>query len=148
MATKVCSSKKKMNRTRKGESSKQGGATFSQTELETSFVRYCQLMMSESGDPTTLEGRIKKRLRQEVEFIGNPEFGCSESEIRILGEELLATSILADSKPTKIPDLPTHLKRMCEPRLLKPEEERSLFERMNYLRYKAQCLQSQLDPQL
>jgi len=43
--------------------------------------------------------------------------------------------------------LPAHLARLCETELLTAEEERSLFRRMNYLKFRANAVRSTLDPE-
>ena len=44
-------------------------------------------------------------------------------------------------------DLPAHLARLCEARVLAAEEERALFRAMNYAKYRVNVLRSQLDPE-
>lgn len=41
--------------------------------------------------------------------------------------------------------LPAHLARMCETPLLKPAEEKALFSRMNYAKYRANVLRQRID---
>ncbi|MFO0922565.1 MAG: sigma-70 family RNA polymerase sigma factor [Pirellulales bacterium] len=123
--------------------------TFSNPQLEKSFVSYCQLQSAKGSDAASLESRIRKRLKQEVEFIANPAFQASDSEL-ILGDNLLAKEFYEGGKSSKsanLPNLPPHLKRLCETRLLTPDEERLLFVRMNYLRHRAHLLRAQLDPE-
>ncbi|NIP85734.1 MAG: RNA polymerase subunit sigma-70, partial [Planctomycetales bacterium] len=40
--------------------------------------------------------------------------------------------------------MPGHLQRLCSPPLLSPEQEVRLFRRMNYLKYRANVLRSQI----
>jgi RNA polymerase primary sigma factor len=46
------------------------------------------------------------------------------------------------------PDMPAHLARLCDGRLLTRDEEEDLFRRMNYLKFRANSLRSRLDPEL
>ena len=42
--------------------------------------------------------------------------------------------------------MPAHLARLCAAELLTPELERELFQRMNYLKFRANELRLELDP--
>jgi RNA polymerase primary sigma factor len=134
--------------------------TFRNAKLEREFVSFCQMLhavpsAADASEPNSGNGdasssltqRIKKRLKSPIELISNPDFSTVDSE-KILGEVLLGTGLEeVPEGPTKLPNLPVHLARLCETRLLTPEQERLLFQRMNYLRWRAQCEQSQLDPE-
>jgi len=88
--------------------------------------------------------RARRLLTTEIGFIPNPEF-------RVAGDESLDANALAetgDSRGSQPPgDLPGHLARMCEADLLSAEQERHLFRRMNYLKFRANALRSAIDPQ-
>ncbi len=89
-----------------------------------------------------IEVRTKRMMSLEIEFIDNDFFQQETAEQTILGECLFGTGVLGESKTkaVKTVDLPSHLLRLCETRLLTPEEEKNLFQRMNYLRFRAnQC---------
>ncbi len=129
-----------------GSSTCQLQPTFKNEKLEVAFVRYCQLTQWPSPSPQTLESRVRKLLKQEIEFIGNPSFASEGAEDTVLGDDILAVAFLSPRRSKKIPDLPSHLKRLCEMQLLQHDEERILFQRMNYLRYRAHLIRSQLDP--
>jgi RNA polymerase primary sigma factor len=44
-------------------------------------------------------------------------------------------------------DMPAHLARLCESQLLSAAEERELFRRMNYLKFRANTLRATIDPE-
>jgi RNA polymerase primary sigma factor len=122
--------------------------TFNNKELEASFLEYCQMLMVDC-DLHIAPAIMCRRMQQSgVEFIANPEFASRGGE-SILGERLLELGGESEKsvKPVKIPDLPPHLARLCETKLLKPVEEHDLFQRMNYLRYRASQMLSNLSPE-
>ncbi|MCC9602955.1 sigma-70 family RNA polymerase sigma factor [Stieleria sp. JC731] len=101
--------------------------------------------------PEQLKSAIKKRLREELGFISNPEFSDP-----LLGKDVFDSPI--DLAPRKAElgiaavrrsgiDMPIHLGRLCEAPLLNPEQERMLFQRMNYLLQQAEVHRSHLNPQ-
>ena len=77
-----------------------------------------------------------------IDYIPNATFGKDTAK-----DDLIVESILqCPSALTKVPgDLPAHLRQMCESELLTHEQESALFRAMNYLKFRAQLLQSQLD---
>jgi len=97
-----------------------------------------------------LAKRTKRVLRKEIEFISNERFGSVREGKRIFAEPLelgprqTALGIAAVRRSGV--DLPIHLSRLCEAPLLKPEQEKQLFERMNYLLQQAAIHRSLLDP--
>lgn len=101
-------------------------------------------------DNDELRSRTKKRLRQELDFIGNEKFASAREGKRIFSETLglaerqSALGIAAIRRSGV--DLPIHLGRLCEAPLLKPEQEKMLFERMNYLLQQAAIHRSVLNP--
>ncbi len=93
----------------------------------------------------------KRRLREPIELITNERF--DEAGI---GEEIFSSSLELAPRQSELGlaairrsgvDLPVHLGRLCEAALLKPEQERELFRRMNFLRHQAAKHQSLLNPQ-
>ena len=113
-------------------------ATFQHPDLEAAFIQYCQMMLH--GVNVESASQWKKRIAvDEIELIGNPMFDSSNAESDVLGSVLLGTGIptIATTKSTRVVDLPSHLVRLCETRLLTPDEERQLFRRMNFLRHVA-----------
>ena len=114
--------------------------TFENETLEQSFLEYCQLTMADCElhlGPVVLCRRLQA---QPIEFIDNAHFAEIEAEA-ILGERLLGFGESnGKAKLSKVPDLPPHLARLCETKLLMPSEEQDLFQRLNYLRYRAHRL--------
>lgn len=95
-----------------------------------------------------LKARTKQWLREELGFINNPEFSESGIGGRIFAEPLgLSESPerLTAARRAKLADLPAHLGRLCEADLLTPEQERMLFQRMNFLRHQANLHRSRLN---
>ncbi|WP_182869473.1 sigma-70 family RNA polymerase sigma factor [Rhodopirellula sp. JC639] len=97
-----------------------------------------------------LKRRTRIRLREEIDFISNPEFGK-----RDLGKKLFAESLGLAPRKAELGvaairrsgiDMPIHLGRLCEAPLLTPEQEQMLFQRMNYLLQQAAVHRSLLDP--
>ncbi|MFN5769114.1 MAG: sigma-70 family RNA polymerase sigma factor [Pirellulaceae bacterium] len=122
--------------------------TFRKKALEQFFVSFCQTSQAVHQGEGTLEDQIRRRLQQEIDFIGNEEFAQSGAEAKFLGEILLGTGCPpAVGKPVRVANLPPHLARLCETRLLSPAEEKAHFQRMNYLRFRAQQYQSRLHPE-
>lgn len=119
--------------------------TFDSEELEQSFLEYCQLMMADCDLHLSPELLLRRLQIQPVELIDNSQFVASESE-SLLGDRLLGFGEAGGkAKFSKVPDLPPHLARLCETKLLKPSEEQDLFQRMNYLRHRAKRLLASLD---
>jgi RNA polymerase primary sigma factor len=114
--------------------------TFENETLEQSFLEYCQLTMADCElhlGPVVLCRRLQA---QPIEFIDNAHFAEMEAEA-ILGDRLLGFGETnGKAKFSKVPDLPPHLARLCETKLLMPSEEQDLFQRLNYLRYRAHRL--------
>lgn len=99
---------------------------------------------SNSTTPTLedLRLRAKKLVESSFDYIPNDVFE----------DPSLAKEILAEEKPVEMrpngalpKDLPAHLARLCEAPLLTATEEQHLFRRMNYLKFRAQRLQTVLD---
>ena len=89
---------------------------------------------------STLRQRARETVSREPGFIANPNFNCL-AEAQIDGEEEFVQiierggSIRAEAD--QVSGLPAHLARLCETPLLSPGQERSLFRRMNLLKFKA-----------
>ena len=98
------------------------------------------------ADPQVLRKQVKRLLETEIEFIGSREFSEPSADINILGSRVPAVSA-TDSKMRLPKDLPAHLARLCESSLLSAEEERELFRRMNYLKFRANVVRSRLNPE-
>ena len=112
--------------------------TFRRSKLEATFVSFCQT--SFAGMTNIVQ---EARHISAIEFIDNGEFADSKADASILGDKLFGTNFeAAVAKASRTPELPVHLARLCETKLLKPDEERELFQRMNYLRYRAEKARS------
>ncbi len=98
-------------------------------------------------DEESLKRRVRQLLETEIDFIGNRDFSQPSAQETIL-EVSEAEEGKATNAKAKLPrDLPGHLARLCESALLTAEEERRLFRRMNYLKFRANATRSRLDPQ-
>lgn len=94
------------------------------------------------------KARARELLATEIDFVANDFFRSRKAEAEILGERLPATDADASAASNASRrDLPAHLSRLCEAPLLTAEEERQLFRRMNYLKYRANALRCKLDPE-
>ena len=93
-----------------------------------------------------LRTRTKRLLDHEIDFISNVEFRIPDARRRILGRESLNSGLPSVSEGKLPKDLPAHLARLCESKLLTADEERDLFRRMNYLKYRANALRVRLNP--
>ena len=101
-------------------------------------------------DQGALRRIARKRLLEEIDFIPNRLFYDSEMGKKLFDARLgLAphrTAIGVAAIRKNGVDLPVHLARLCEAELLTPEQERMLFERMNFLLHLAATHRSFLDP--
>lgn len=86
-------------------------------------------------------------LKTEISFIPNTIF--KKWDLEGLPSRLEPVTKLAaeeGSAPTVNSRMPAHLDRLCSAALLSPEEERLLFCRMNYLKYRANGLRATIRP--
>ena len=97
------------------------------------------------GDP---RARTEKALRTEIPFIANPLFSKfdAESDTRRELTTIPSARPPADDSRSGRLRMPAHLEQLCSAPLLTPVEERDLFCRMNYLKYRANSVRSSLDP--
>lgn len=95
-----------------------------------------------------LEQRTRELLQTEIDFVSHPSFHSPDAEGKILhgsfSGDLDETPNFIQAKHSQ--NLPSHLARLCEAGVLSVEEEQALFREMNFLKYKANSLRSQLDP--
>jgi RNA polymerase primary sigma factor len=120
--------------------------TFTKKTVEEQFSHFLQLSCPEQKSALDLSLEVKRLLAGKVEFIASERFSEPSAEGEILGDIFLGTGIEASpAKTSKVAALPPHLARLCEAKLLTPDEERSLFHRMNYLRFRAEQLRSTLN---
>lgn len=120
-------------------------------ELETALAEIePQLTSLEDADSETLRALTKKWRKRDIALITNPTFDQADAGTEIFAEELnlaprqseLGIAALRKSGV----DLPIHLSRLCEAPLLRQEQERCLFQRMNFLLHQAALHQSLLNP--
>ncbi|MFM7977605.1 MAG: RNA polymerase subunit sigma-70, partial [Pirellula sp.] len=83
---------------------------------------------------------VKTHLSQKIDFMGNADFSETSIEQSLFTDERLLPISSEELQRVKTPDLPAHLARLCETKLLTPAEEVETFRRMNFLRYKANQL--------
>ena len=99
------------------------------------------------GDSETrraLKSRTRDVLSHEIGFIPSPCFREFDANKRWRRE--LATSDEVDTTAhSGRSNLPSHLEQMCSCPLLTHGEERDLFCRMNYLKYRANAIRSTLN---
>jgi RNA polymerase primary sigma factor len=120
--------------------------TFRRKALEEAFVYFMQLSSPEARSKVEAELAVKTLAEHKIEFIPCPSFLDPSSESKILGDYLFGTGFEeSEAKPSKAPTLPAHLARLCEAKLLTPDEEKTVFYRMNYLRFRAQALKTKVD---
>ncbi len=110
--------------------------TFQRIALEDAFLEYCQLSM-DPGEPNVDPNRVAELSKEAREHISNELFKLRSAETEVLGDELLLTSEVVSKRSPKLASMPSHLAGLCERALLTPDQERSMFQRMNYLRYRA-----------
>ncbi len=88
--------------------------------------------------------RAAQLLRTEIDFIASKTFQEIDRPLEL---EACQTLCRHEVVPASVPaNLPGHLARLCESSVLSAEQERELFRRMNYLKYRANVLRSRLDP--
>lgn len=143
-AKKPGQARKKVVRTGERSSRSALPATFDFAPLESSFVHYCQLVCPKLDTQESLSRTSKALLTTELEFIANAGFAAAGAAERIFEDGDLIPGERHGNDRTKTPDLPPHLARLCEAKLLTADEEKLVFERMNFLKFKANQLRQQL----
>ncbi len=127
----------------KSKSTSSVHATFAFASLEKSFVHFCQLVTAKrSADEIRVVA--KSLLSQEIDFMGHADFTLDESAASIFSDGHLIPCSPEEALRVRTPDLPSHLARLCETKLLTPEEEHDIFRKMNYLRFRANQLRSEM----
>jgi len=100
--------------------------------------------------PLELKSKTRARLRKEIDLISNPTFLSSGAGKRIFSEPLSLAPPKSELGIAAIRksgiEMPVHLSRLCEASLLTPNQERQLFERMNFLLQQAAIHRAVLDP--
>ena len=96
-----------------------------------------------------LHSRVERLAKLELEYLFDESFRRRGAEAQFLREPVAENAGAKTWKPDT--QMPAHLVRLCERRLLSHEEERQRFRRMNYAKYRADVLRRQLnsaDPDL
>lgn len=127
-------------------------AWFKSPELEAA-TRYWESIRVNLGDGSvdTLRKITKRLAKTEIGLITHADFDSESAGAAVFGVPLgLAPASnelgLAAVKRAGV-DLPAHLGRLCEAKLLTPEQEAMLFQRMNFLRHQALKARAQLNPE-
>jgi RNA polymerase primary sigma factor len=142
---KPASEKKTVAAAKKPKSSKSTlPNTFSCEAVEKSFVHYCQLVTAARKSPEDIRTAVKTVLSQEIDFMGHADFTAESASEVIFHDGQLIPGATEESLRVRTPDLPSHLARLCETKLLTPEEEYDVFRKMNFLRFRANQLRSEL----
>ncbi|MCS7304683.1 MAG: sigma-70 family RNA polymerase sigma factor [Thermoguttaceae bacterium] len=122
------------------------------------FERYCRgesveaLAKAYGCSRTTVyraitQMRLERIMELPLEYVGGQEFERIRTEAQ--EQEILGPTPPAESTVRKMrcpPDIPPYLASLYETPLLTRQQERHLFRKMNYLKYKAAKLREQLDP--
>lgn len=101
------------------------------------------------GSAETLRKLARGLMKTEIGLITHPDFDDENAGVVVFAEPLgLAPASnelgMAALKRAGV-DLPAHLGRLCEAKLLTPEQESRLFQRMNFLRHQALKARAQLN---
>jgi RNA polymerase primary sigma factor len=92
------------------------------------------------------EVRARRLLDAKIEYVRDPSFDDPAAVAEILGPSPGPVAD-QDSRRSRAPEgLPTYLASLYEVPLLSSEQERHLFRKMNYLKYRAHRLREALDP--
>jgi RNA polymerase primary sigma factor len=92
------------------------------------------------------EMRAKRLLKTKLEFMSDPSFDDPAAVAEILGPSPEPAGVQG-FRPSRAPEgLPPYLVSLFDVPLLSPEQERYLFRKMNYLKYRAHHLREGLDP--
>jgi RNA polymerase primary sigma factor len=144
-ARKPLSEKKSAPTVKKTKSAKSAlPTTFACEAVEKSFVHYCQLVTAARKSPEDIRSAVKTVLSQEIDFMGHADFTAESASKAIFHDGQLIPGATEESLRVRTPDLPSHLARLCETKLLTPEEEFDVFRKMNFLRFRANQLRSEL----
>lgn len=92
-----------------------------------------------------LHSRAERLAKLELEYRFDESFKRRGAAAKFLPEPVMPDP--TSSRPWQPgKQLPEHLVRLCERRLLSAEEERHRFRRMNFAKYRADILRRKLDP--
>jgi len=91
------------------------------------------------------EVRAQRLLEQPLDYIAHPDFDKAELAVDIVADMPKAEDYEAKKRAMKAPrDVPPELAACYEYPLLGPDQERHLFRKMNYLKYRAAELRRQV----
>ncbi len=112
-------------------------STFRRKQLEQDYLKFCQL--GARKDAAILSAAEFADLRSRAnDYIPSHDFTERSAEAEILCGKLLDRCDPQDARRSpKVVNLPPHLSGLCEAPLLTAEQERQLFQRFNYLRFRA-----------
>ncbi len=111
-------------------------------ELDQPQREIASLLSGRCCDPESLRLAVKSWLNREMAFIANPLFSKAGAGM-VIFEQPLGLSRVKGA--TGMFDAPGHVGRLCEAKLLEPDQERVLFQRMNFLLQQASAERSRLD---
>jgi RNA polymerase primary sigma factor len=92
------------------------------------------------------EMRAKRLLEAKLEFMYDPDFEDPHAVAEILGPSTQPASGQGSRRSRAPEGLPPYLVSLYDVPLLSREQERRLFRKMNYLKYRAHQLREVLDP--
>lgn len=90
------------------------------------------------------EVRARRLKARPIHYIYNREFELPSADETILAARTEAETAPRTIRPPR--DLPPYLQELYRQPLLSPEQERAIFRRYNYLKFKADRLRSKIDP--
>jgi len=103
-------------------------------------VRNTRLTKEQRDD---LSQRVRQMLNHEIDFIPSQEFRSASAAKEILDGKVDSAQNRSIADAPR--DFPAHLARLCETQLLSADEERELFRLMNYCKFRANAIRTQLD---
>ncbi len=90
--------------------------------------------------------RAKELLRRKIQYVPSEEFDRPDADALILGDAQMPSAGGNGRKLNRpADDLPAYLKELYRMPLLQQEQERNLFRRYNYLKFKAARLAASID---
>ncbi len=111
--------------------------TFRRKCVEAGFLKFCQFS-TVSNDAVVSRVEFRDAWEEAQNHIYSEEFTQRSAESSILENDFLdACEPETPSRSARKLNLPSHLVGLTEAKLLAPDQERKLFQRVNYLRYRA-----------
>ncbi len=92
------------------------------------------------------EMKAYELLNRKLPYVYHPEFDAPDAEQRILGCPEPTADSAGDGRVRPPSEAPAYFKALYDVPLLTAEQERDLFRRYNFCKYKAQMLVSELEP--